>query len=75
VYDEVIHPDLEKEWKKSMCSVSTCVYTTADGQLGEEKHKEELKQSTPCRTLGARNTNDRQRKSKTRLYSIIYRPS
>ncbi|EDU46508.1 conserved hypothetical protein [Pyrenophora tritici-repentis Pt-1C-BFP] len=43
VYNEVIHPDLEKEWKKSMSSVSAA-HNIADDQLGEERHKEELKQ-------------------------------
>ena len=75
VYDEVIHPDLEEEWKKSMCSMSACAYTTANDQSGEEKHKEELKQSAPCQTLGARYTNDSQRKSRIRHYSTIYKMS
>jgi hypothetical protein len=44
VYDEVIAPDLEEEWKKRKYRHS-CYWNAANDKQGEEAHKEELKQS------------------------------
>lgn len=50
VYDEVIAPDFEKEWQKSMGTRSRCTYISANDASGEEEHEAKLKQSvyTTC---------------------------
>ena len=45
VYDEVIAPDFEKEWKKSTKNAFLMSINLTNNISGEENHKDELKQS------------------------------
>lgn len=45
VYDEVIAPDFEKEWKKREISCTLHAFCLANVASGEEQHHNELKKS------------------------------